>query len=338
MVFSGPAGCRSLCRSCLLSEFDLAVSIVNYRTADLTLRCLATVIDALREVPDLAGRVVVVDNASGDGSDAVLGDWLQRNPELPVTLIRSTENTGFSGGHNLGMASVEADRYLLLNSDALLRPGFFPAMLAAAGTGAGMMAPRLEHDDGTPQVSCFRFPDPWSEVIRGAATGPVTRLLARHDVPLPVRPDPAEIEWASFACILLDGAMVRQIGPMDDGYFLYFEDVEYCLRARRAGWRIAHVPEARAVHLRGGSGPVKSRAAARKRLPAYYYASRTRYFRQAIGRLGPVAANLGWYSGRAIAMARRLTGQSVPPAADREWLDIWTNLRDPLGDRRATDT
>ena len=79
-------------------------------------------------------------------------------------------------------------------------------------------------------------------------------------------PDPAEIGWASFACILLRGEMVSAIGPMDEGYFLYFEDAEYCLRARRAGWRVAYVPEARVVHFRGGSGPVKALARARTEL------------------------------------------------------------------------
>ena len=89
-------------------------------------------------------------------------------------------------------------------------------------------------------------------------------MLKRHDVPLAMPPAPGQIGWASFACILLRGAMVQAIGPMDDGYFLYFEDTEYCLRAARAGWQVAYVAQARCVHFRGGSGPVKAMAAAKQ--------------------------------------------------------------------------
>jgi len=124
---------------------------------------------------------------------------------------------------------------------------------------------------------------------------------------------------------------------MDEGYFLYFEDAEYCRRMRRAGWRIARAPEARVVHFRGGSAPVKALAARRARLPAYYYAARTRYFRQAHGRAGPLLANLGWHLGRGLAQGRRLFARPVPPAIEAEARDIWTNFTDPLGDRRAPD-
>ena len=187
------------------------------------------------------------------------------------------------------------------------------------------------------QVSQFRFHSPWSELIRGAETGPVTKLLRRHVVALDPPVDPGDVEWASFACILLRGDMIRALGPMDEGYFLYFEDAEYCLRAHRAGWQIALAPDAVAVHFRGGSGPVKAKARARKRLPAYYYSSRTRFLTQAHGRAGLLAANLCWHLGRGIATARRLAGKAVPAAIEGEAGDIWINFGHPLGPRRAPD-
>ena len=311
----------------------LVVSIINYRTGPMTWTCVQSVLE------DLAGRqdalVVVVDNASGDGSAEDLAERIAALPagETPVRLVRSATNSGFSGGHNQGIAAAPADYYLVLNSDAIVRPGFFATLLGvadAAPAGFGLFAPQLEYDDGEVQVSLFRFPSPMSEVIRGAGSGPVTRLLRRWDVPLPERPAPDQIGWASFACILLKGEMVRAIGPMDEGYFLYFEDAEYCLRARRAGWRILPVPEARAVHYRGGSGPVKALAAQRKRLPAYFYASRARFMRQAAGPAGPVLANLAWIGGRGIARLRRLTGRAVPAGTLAEARDIWINSLRPL--------
>lgn len=308
----------------------LLVSIINYRTGDMT-------IDAVQSVLDVAGdadlRVAIVDNASGDGSDDQIAKWIEEVGDARVTLVRSATNSGFSGGHNQGMAvDPEADFYLILNSDALLRPGFFDPLLAAAHATprAGLIAPQLEWEDGTPQVSCFRFASPGSELIRGARSGPITKLMQRYVVALGLPPDPDKIAWASFASILLRGDMVRQIGPMDEGYFLYFEDAEYALRATRAGWRTIYVPEAHTVHFRGGSGPVKDSQAKMKRMPAYYWRSRTRFLRQAYGAPGPLLGNLAWMLGRVLASTRLLTGRSVPPPHEREWGDIWTGFFRPL--------
>lgn len=314
---------------------SITVSIINYRTGPMTVECVHSV---LTDGAGTALRIMVVDNASGDGSAEEIAEWIAAQPAgTPVTLIRSPVNSGFSGGHNQGMAAAPADLYLLLNSDAVLRPGFFRALVAAvmAHPEAGIIAPRIIHDDDLPQTSAFRFASPASELIRGANTGWVTRLLKRWEVALGPDPDRASIAWTSFACIALRGSMVEAIGPMDEGYFLYFEDAEYCLRARRAGWRILWAPEAVAVHYRGGSGPVKSLAKARKRLPPYYYASRSRFLYQAHGRAGLIAANLAWHAGRGLAQFRRLFGKPVHPAVESEAHDIWINASKPLGPRRA---
>lgn len=313
----------------------IAFSIINYCTAELTIGCISSV---LPQLAGIDGRIVVVDNASGDGSDEVIADWIAQHGTIPVDLVHSPVNTGFSGGHNLGMSVCDADLYVVLNSDAVLQPGFVQHLLAAFEThpDAGFLVPRLEGKDGSPQTNCFRFPSPLSEFMRGASSAPVTRLLERHAVSLGPDPDPNEIDWASFACIGLNGRMVRQLGPMDEGYFLYFEDAEYCLRAsRRGGWPLLRVPDAVAVHFRGGSGPVKSLAREAKRLPAYYYSSRTRFFYQAHGPAGLWAANLMWHTGRGIAQLRRLVGKPVYPMAEGERRDIWTNVRQPLGPRHA---
>lgn len=308
----------------------IAISIINYRTGPMTIACVESV---LADIGDLEAQVVVVDNASGDGSADVIADWIAAQPAgTPVTLVQSDRNSGFSGGHNLGMAAVRADHYLILNSDALLRPRFLRMILAAADANprAGLIAPQIATDDGDVQVSCFRFHSPASELIRGAASGPVTKLLQRHVVALQPPAEPAAVEWASFACILLRGAMVDQVGPMDEGYFLYFEDAAYCLQARRAGWQIVQEPRAVAVHYKGGSGPVEALGAARKRLPAYYYSARTRFFYQAHGHAGLFLANLMWLCGRGLAHLRRFVGKPVPKAMDAESHDLWINFLQPL--------
>ena len=313
----------------------IAVSIINYRTGDLTIACARSARSALE---GQQGAVVIVDNASGDGSADRIEKWIADEPEgTPVKLVRSVSNTGFSGGHNQGIAAADADLYLLLNSDAVLRPDFFDALVAAAKAHpeAGFFAPRICWDDGTPQISTFRFASAASELIRGAGTGWVTKLFPGRVVAIGTDPRSEEIEWASFACIVVRREVIEAIGPMDEGYFLYFEDAEYCLRARRAGWHIVWVPEAVAVHFRGRSGPVKSLAAERKRLPSYYYASRTRFLYQAHGPAGLWSANAAWFLGRGIAHLRRLAGKPVPRANASEGRDIWINVRTPLGSRRA---
>lgn len=315
--------------------YEVVISIINYRTGKMTIDCVQSV---LAELEGIDGMVVVVDNLSADGSAEKIEDWMATQGKgVPAKLVRSETNSGFSGGHNQGMAVAEADFYLLLNSDAVLQPGALQTLLQAARAdpGCGFFAPVIQYEDGRIQDSCFRFHTPASELIRAARSSIVTRLLRRYEVSLGSNPDPSQICWASFACILLSGEMVRAIGPMDEGYFLYFEDVEYCLRGHRAGWRIQQHEAARVVHFRGGSGPVKSLVSQRARLPRYYYSSRTRYFYQAYGRTGLISANLLWYLGRVIKHLTRFAGRSVKPMVKSEARDIWTNVLNPLGSRFA---
>ncbi|MEL6959402.1 MAG: glycosyltransferase family 2 protein [Pseudomonadota bacterium] len=313
----------------------IAISIINYRTLNLTIDCARSVLD---DIGDIDAQVVIVDNASGDGSVEGLKAWVDALPDQsPVTLVPSPVNTGFSGGHNQGMTAVDAEHYLLLNSDAVLRAGFLRTILnfAEAHPQAGLIAPRIETEDGTAQISRFRFHNPLSELERAAGAGPITRALDKHIVALPANGSSDEIDWASFACILLKGDMVRELGPMDEGYFLYYEDAEYCLRAHRAGWPLEACDDAVAVHFRGGSGPVKSNAKARKRQPAYYYSSRTRFLYQAHGRFGLLKANLAFHLGRGLALGRSLLGGRPHRANEAEYKDIWTNFMNPLGPRNA---
>lgn len=315
--------------------YDIAVSIINFRTADLTLQCVQSVLD---DMAGINGHIVIVDNLSQDGSAEQIGDWIAAQPgKVPVTLVLSKTNSGFSGGHNQGIAAVEAEFYLVLNSDAVLRPGFLRTMFEAAQAHpqSGLFAPRIEYDDGGVQDSCFRFPNPISELTRSAQTGFVTKLFKHRIVSLGPDPDPDQIEWASFACILLRRDMSVALDSMDEGYFLYYEDVEYCLRARRAGWQITYVPDAIAIHFRGGSGPVKALAKERARLPRYFYSSRTRFLYQAHGLGGLIAANLLWYVGRAIKNLTRILGREVKPMPAHQARDIWINITRPLGPRYA---
>ncbi len=314
------------------------IVVINFRTPGLVRDCLAALGPEL-EAND--ARVAVVDNFSNDGSADAIADWLQTGDlwKSRIFLIRSPSNEGFSGGNNSGVAALDAAHYLLLNSDALVRPGALKALVDAAmrAPDAGIIAPRLEDEDGTPQISCFRFHSPLSEFLSAAQTAPLDRLFGFANVPMPVPEKAVACDWASFACVLIKRAALDEAGPLDDGYFMYFEDADYCRTLKRHGWRVVYEPAARVAHLRGGSSPVKATMKAKKRPPAYYYAARTRYFRKSYSPFGLYAANLMWLAGRGVARARSLFGKPAPLLCEHQGRDQWMNWRDPLGDRRAPE-
>jgi N-acetylglucosaminyl-diphospho-decaprenol L-rhamnosyltransferase len=287
------------------------------------------------EIGDLPGfRAIVVDNASGDDSVAILGREVNaRSWESWVEIVEAERNSGFSAGNNLGVAVARGrsacDAFLLTNSDTVLRRGALRCLGSALGSAptTGLVGPRLEWPSGEFQASCFRAISPVSELAAAAKTGVLSRLV-RGDLPIPMDPnngtETEAVEWISFACVLIRAEAFTAIGPMDEGFFMYFEDVDYCRRARLAGWRIAYAPGARVVHLRGGRTPDEFAEEERKRRPRFYYESRSRYLAKYYGRTGPLRANFCWTVGRGISLARELAAQKSPHTVAREAGDIWT--------------
>lgn len=311
--------------------YDLAIVIVNYRTPQLVIDCFNSL---LTDIQELNACVIVVDNLSADGSADMIEQWIHAQSLSDYFKIyRSSVNGGFSSGNNLGVKAIAASHYLLLNSDTIVKKDALKILLRTAKeeTRAGLISPRLEWPDAKPQESCFRYHSPVSELLSSAKTGLITKAFKKFVVPQPVSDTPSFYDWASFACVLVRAEVFEEIGLMDEGYFMYFEDVEFCQRAAKAGWRVLHQPAAHVVHLRGGTSPLKSQARLRKRLPRYFYESRTRYFYQAYGRSGLLAANLLWTSGWLISSLRRLLSSAyTPDISERQWRDIWTNFTNPL--------
>jgi N-acetylglucosaminyl-diphospho-decaprenol L-rhamnosyltransferase len=310
----------------------IAAIIINYKTPGLTLECLAS-LEA--EIADLPGsQAIVVDNASKDDSVAVLhhaikarswGDW--------VDVVESAQNSGFSAGNNLGIAAAQKraafDGFLLTNSDTVVRRSALKCLCSALWDSpkAGLVGPRLEWPSGEAQASCFRAVSPVSELAAAAKTGVLSRFV-RGDLPIPIDvasgAGPETLEWISFACVLIRAEAFAAIGPMDERFFMYFEDVDYCRRARLAGWRIAYAPQARVVHLRGGRTPEEFALDERKRRPRFYYESRSRYLAKYYGRTGPLRANMCWTLGRGISLVRELVAHKSPHTVSGEAGDIWT--------------
>jgi GT2 family glycosyltransferase len=309
---------------------ELAIIILNYRTPQLTLNCLDSL--ALQIDPE-RHCVVLVDNASGDGSVELFQAVIKIRQWQPwLMLIVSATNGGFSAGNNLGIQAIDANAYWLLNSDTVVLPGAIDLLLTTlnAHPEVGLLSPRLEWPDGQPQISCFRFHSPVSEIIMGASTGLITQLLASCNVPLPVSHKLSFPQWTSFASVVIRRAVFAYIGLLDDGYFLYYEDVDFCRRAQQVGWGVANLPQARVIHWRGGSSSTKADLLTRKRPSAYLYKSRARYFAKFYGSGGLILANLGWLLGRLVAYIRELMGNKQPHTCDQQEWDIWINWLTPL--------
>ncbi len=310
--------------------YDLAVVVINFRTPELTINCLNSLSS---DIQSLNACVVLVDNNSADGSIDKIEQAIENLAIRDKIFInRSPVNGGFSAGNNIGIKDVEAHYYLLTNSDTLIREGALHTLLDTAKKNPkiGLLAPRLEWPDGSPQESCFIYHSPWSELIHSAKTGIITKCLKKYNVPQPVSEVVRNYDWVSFASVLVRAEVFKDTGLMDEGYFMYYEDVAFCYRAKQAGWLIHYQPAAHVVHLRGGSSPLKAQVKLRKRLPRYYYESRTRFFYQVYGKKGLLLANLMWRAGWLISYARSLLSSNfVQDIPEQQGQDIWINYANP---------
>ncbi|MEZ5893841.1 MAG: glycosyltransferase family 2 protein [Parvularculaceae bacterium] len=309
------------------SHYRLSIVMVNYRTPALVEASLA----ALTPMLAPAGAcVVVVDNASGDGSYERLAAWTPpAEAEGRVLILKAERNGGFSYGNNLGAAAIASDYVFFLNSDATPRPGALTALLAAAeeNPDAGLITPTIVGSDGIAQVSRFRRHSLISEFVDGAQTGPITRLFPQGEVPIFPDDETSAPDWVSFAAVLLRRDAMEKAGPMDEGFFLYYEDCDYCRRITDAGYAVARAPGAVIEHDAGGSTKLREKSERGARLPAYYYRSRARYFRKYYGAFGPVLANVAWAAGRAVALMRGLVGRPAPRLNEGRLADMWIGWR-----------
>ncbi|MTD46214.1 glycosyltransferase [Conexibacter sp. W3-3-2] len=232
----------------------VAIAIVNYRTPDLVGDCL----DALGDLAAYA-EVVVVDNASGDGSPDIIE---RRHPAARV--VRRSDNGGFAAGVNAAFAATSAPVVVLLNPDTLPAPAAIAALADHLDVhpGCGVAAPMLEHRDGSPQPSAYRrFPGTAIMALELCAPlGFVVERVAgdRH----PYRAAAAAGDHRAVPVAHVIGAVLairrsayEAAGPFDEGFFLYLEETEWQRRVGRAGFTVEILPATRVVHLvRGGDG------------------------------------------------------------------------------------
>lgn len=285
------------------------IVIVNYRTADMVIDCLHSL---STQVEYLAGgRTVVVDNASGDGSAEKLDTAIEREGWSSWAMVVPLDrNGGFSFGNNAGIrmalsAPRPAANFMLLNPDTVIRPGAVKALVhfMEAHPDAGIAGSQLENPDGGVDFSAHTFPSPLGELNAGARLGVLSRLLRRYAVTPPARRNRAHVcDWVSGASMMIRGQVLADVGWMDEDFFLYFEEIDFCRRAQLAGWKCWFVPDSRVVHLEGASTGIR---ASSKRRARYWYESRRRFFVKHYGIGGLVAADTLRAIGRLTFALRR---------------------------------
>lgn len=317
-------------------ELDLLVLIVCFRAADLVIDCLKTAVPQVRAMDRV--RVAVCENGTGPESVEKIRAAIEANGWDDVVGMKViAPNRGFAGGNNAVLREVMAwekpPRYvLLLNSDTLLHEGALPGMFRAIEErpDVGVLGPRIEWLSGEVQNTTYRYRTPLTEMLMAARTAPLTKLFPRHQSVFEIPDREMDPDWLTFACAIIRREVLQKVGILDENFYLYYDDLDYCRRAKRAGWRVCYWPGVRVVHLRGQSNPLKTLAAERKPRPRYFYASRSRYFAKFYGAAGLWATNLLWYVGRSISLVREIFGGKEPHVCQREWRDIWTNVFDPL--------
>jgi N-acetylglucosaminyl-diphospho-decaprenol L-rhamnosyltransferase len=265
--------------------FDVAVVIVTYRCARLTIASLRALQNE-RSNPELSIRAVVVDNASDDlveisraVHDNQWSSW--------VTLVAAPKNGGFAYGNNLGIeracAAGTPSYVYLLNPDTEVRAGAVAALVRflEAHPEAGIAGSSFETGEGEEWRIAFRFPTLLSELEQGLELGVATRILDRWAVVRRLGTSCEAVDWISGSSMMIRPEVFAAVGGLDENYFLFFEETDLCWRARRAGFMTWYVPESRVMHIGGASTSVSSRT--RTRLPPYWFESRRRYFAIAYG-------------------------------------------------------
>ncbi|RME31146.1 MAG: glycosyltransferase family 2 protein [Thermoflexia bacterium] len=290
----------------------LSILIVNWNVRDLLRRCLYSIL--ANQSPGQL-EIIVVDNGSADGSVEMV------RTEFPqVHLIANPDNRGFPAANNQGLAIAQGRYILLLNPDTEVVGNALETMVAFADAypDVGIVGPQLLNPDGTIQSSRRRFPTLATAIFESTWLQPCAprRLLAHYYVL--DRPDDEvqDVDWVTGAALMARREAVDQVGPLDEGFFMYSEELDWCRRFRDAGWRVVYLPAAQVVHYGGKSSE--------QVLPArhiHFQASKIRYFRKHHGAVSAevlravIVGNYLWQMG--VEGAKWLLGHKRPMRAER---------------------
>jgi GT2 family glycosyltransferase len=285
---------------------DVSVVIVSYNTRAMLDDCLRRVMDSR----DVALEVFVVDNASSDGSaDHVAATF----PDVHV--IRNPDNRGFAAANNVALGRARGRHLLLLNPDTLVEPGTIAtlARVLDARPGVGITGPKVLNRDGSLQSCGYWYPSLREEILRSRNVRKLARLVLGEPRDQPAADRASDVDWVDGCCLLIRREVIQRIGLLDEQYFLYAEELDWCRSARKDGWIVTTCPDAHMVHLQGQSTQQVKAAAL-----ALLVETKLRYYRKQDGVATALIVGLVY----ALGCARRWT---VEPEKSRAKLRGVTN-------------
>jgi GT2 family glycosyltransferase len=291
------------------TSMDLSILILNYNTREHLRACLESLqhegSTSLGGGP-IQAEVLVVDNASRDGSAEMVATHFPW-----VALIRSPRNGGFAYGNNQGLARSRGAAILLLNPDTLMPSGGIGGLLGAlvAHPEAGIVGPRLLRPNGSMHLACRRsFPTPSIAFYRLSGLSqlfPGSPRFGRYNLTFVDPRIPLDVDSVCGACLLIRRSVVDRVGPLDERFFMYGEDLDWCLRTREAGWTVRYEPDVVVQHQHGAA----SRKRAVRTTYSFFHAMDLFYRKHYVKRYHPLvtsAVRTAIYAALAVAMCRTL--------------------------------
>jgi len=310
-----------------ISHGRILVVLLNYKTQKMTADAMHRTREAMR---GLDGDILIVDNDSGDGSFEYLQNEATKLDLIDglsqCSVVQSDHNGGFGFGNNVGirhgLADGRYDYFYIQNSDAFPADDSIEKLMDFLDRHptAGFAGSHLHGEDGHPHFTQFRFPSLASEFEGSINMGPITKLLKNYQVPMHdlSETESIQVDWIAGASIMVRKEVFADIGLFDENFFLYFEEVDLCRRARKHGWTTHYVPQSRVIHL----GSVSTGMGTWNRIPQYWLDSRLYYYEKHYGKLYTTAATLLLYVGGGLARLRYLLGGPRHTGPDRFQLDL----------------
>ncbi len=273
-----------------MTKPDLSIIIVSWNVRELLQNCLRSVMAEAA----LRLQVIVVDSASTDGSQEMVAEHFPQ-----VELVACQENVGFPGGNNLGLERANGRYILLLNPDTVVHSDALAQMVSylEQNPGVGVVGPQLLNADGTVQSSRRRFPTVRTAFFESTWLQPYApQAVFEHYYAGDVADgQTAVVDWVMGACLMTRQEVVAQVGGLDEKYFMYSEELDYCRRIHEAGWQVVYYPQARVTHL---SGKSSEQAVTQRHIN--FNRAKLRYFRKYHGRMAAsvlrlfLLASYGW--------------------------------------------
>ncbi len=226
---------------------DLSISIVNWNTRDLLRNCLRSIYETTHQI---SYEIFVVDNASSDGSYQMI------EREFPqVRLLRNEENLGFAQANNQALKRSQGRYILLLNPDTIVLERAFAKMVEFmdGNPKVGALGPRILNEDRSLQFSCYSFPTISTflfHITHLDTLFPKNRLMGKYRMSYWDHNDIREVDWVTGACLMVRQEVIQRIGLLDEDYFMFSEDLDWCYRIKRLGWKVYYLPKAEVIHLR----------------------------------------------------------------------------------------